>query len=543
MTELFYPPRRPVGWEHRFPLTPAEELDREEFTERLNSPPVPSEHPKAYTPRPFAVEPTDKREPRLPLTPGEQAIRDDEEKERIRRMSPPEIAYTRGTKRLLLSDRYILRCALQERSNIVNLGHVLNGWQNRRENQGKTQNALYQEIYRGFNRLSVHGLGTVGKMDGLVTFEVDRSAVLTLIRWNTAGGGPQGHQLDKGFKQNSNHGEKTPKYDYLAIENITNQRRQAVVNYLHGIKWIDRYDRNYINNRFLAYDSDVTQKVIALLSDTGDIIGMQYSTRFNDTRKSAIALKKYDYAVDKSYTMFSKAIYITLTTSPNDHENIWQANRSFSSYWNKFMSAMTKRLGRRPRYISAFEFSPKKGLMHCHAMIFIPQFKTLANTSGLSYRRAVRKRAEELSEMWERISRAFIVDYQEVERKKTREGKLVWSWRDPNPKDTRGKPIKETVTDYLKKYMKKAILSVNEPNPTKRADTQALYWAFNKRFWTCSRVFNPKPEEEEDLATDSPRYVFLGVFWDNIALEIVDTMVYYRGGENPNIDYEDKKDG
>lgn len=458
-------------------------------------------------------------------------------------MSPPEIAYTRGTKRILISDRYILSCALRERSNIVNLGHVLNGWQNRRENKGKTQNALYQEIYRGFNRLSVHGLGTVGKMDGLVTFTVDRHAVLDMIRWNNPRGAPQGSQLDKGYKQNSNFAENTPKYDYLAIENITNHRRQAVVNYLHGIKWIDRYDRNFINNLFLAYDSDVTEKVIALLSDTGDIIGMQYSTRFNDTRKAAIALKKYDYAIEKSHTMYSKAIYITLTTSPNDHKNIWEANRSFSLYWNKFMSALTKRLGRRPRYVSAFEFSPKKGLMHCHSLIFIPQFKTLANTSGLSYRKAVRKRAEELSEMWERISRAFIVDYQEVERKKSRDGRLLWSWRDPNPKDTRGKPIKETVTDYLKKYMKKAILSVNEENLTKRADTQALYWAFNKRFWTCSRVFNPKPEEEEDLLTDKPRYVFLGVFWDSIAVEIVDTMVYWRGGENPNIDYEGEKDG
>lgn len=540
MSELFFPPRRPIGWEHRYPLTSEEQAEHEESARRakeyIENPPIPrksTEYPRACDNIGW--------EHRNELTPAERELEEYNDEQRLYRATPSEIAYSRGTRKLLLSDRYILRTALKEKSNTVNLGVVLNGYQNRRENKTKTRNALYQEIYRGFSRLEVHGLGTLGKMDGLVIFTVDRRAVLTLIQWNTKRGSTKETLLDKGFKQNSNSDENQQKYDYLATENITNSRRQSAVNYLQGIKWIERYDRNYLNNLFLSYDADVKDKVIALLSDEGEIYGMQYSTRFNDTRKSAISLKKYDYAIDKSYDLFYKAIYVTLTTSPNDHNHIWESNRNFSLYWNKFMSALTKRFGKRPAYISAFEFAPKKGLMHCHALIFVPEFITLASTEGMTYKKAVRKRKEELSSMWQRISNAFIVDYQEVERKKTRSGGLAWSWRDPNPRDTRGKPIKESVTDYLKKYMKKSILAVNEENLTERADTQSLYWAFNKRFWTCSRIFNPEPEEEEQMSEDKPRYVFLGVFYDVVAFDIVDYMIYWRGGENPNIDYDARK--
>lgn len=72
-------------------------------------------------------------------------------------------------------------------------------------------------------------------------------------------------------------------------------------------------------------------------------------------------------------------------------------------------------------------------------------------------------------------------------------------------------------------------------------DIQSLYWAHNKRFWTSSRflLHADKEEVEEEVETESeePKFAFLGVFWEEFADEVVDRMIYWRGGENPDMDY------
>lgn len=331
--------------------------------------------------------------------------------------------------------------------------------------------------------------------------------------------------------QNSNSEETGNSYDYLAIPKNASGRRLAAINYLHGVQMLDKRDHKLINTMFAAYDDEVSQKIIALISSEGDVLGSQYSTRFNDIKKAAISLKKFDYAVDKSLDDYRKAVFLTLTTDPKRFSNLWEANRSFSKSWNKFLSFITKRVGRRPKYITAFEYT-KSGLMHCHAVIFV------------DYLIDVR----EISKAWSKIGQAEVVHIYALHNQLARGGKKrQWLWLKSRPKDpATGRAIKtKSGTDYLKKYLKKATLAMvssewKDKNgtirTTDRYDIQSLYWAFNKRFWTSSRCFLPDNDDDE-IKEDSPiTYSFYGVFDKDMAAEIVDQMIYYRGGEYPDYD-------
>ena len=77
-------------------------------------------------------------------------------------------------------------------------------------------------------------------------------------------------------------------------------------------------DHGEIDWRFLRYLDGTEQKIIALLDpSTGDTIGAEYSTRFNDLAKAARNLKRFDFALDKSFEENSRAVFLTLTTDPN----------------------------------------------------------------------------------------------------------------------------------------------------------------------------------------------------------------------------------
>lgn len=506
---------RPIGWEHAAELTPAEIQMREEQTAAANAPFVPSERDDGKT-RPVGWEHS------APLTPAEIAMREGHEFSWIH----PEIVI--GLSQLTDDERYILSRALAQPGDSVNLGTVLNGYTQRKANRGRTERANYQAIYRAVKRLQIRGLGTVTKPDGLVNITVHRSKIAQVIRNDRA----VHNLLDKGYLQNSNLSENQAKkggsYDHLAIPKNASGRRLAAINFLHGVDMLNRRDRKVINTMFAAYDDEVSEKIIALISSEGEVIGSQYSTRFNDLKKAAISLKKYDYAVDKSLEDYNKAVFLTLTTDPKRFKNLWEANRNFSKSWNKFLSVLTKRFGQRPKYITAFEYT-KSGLMHCHAIIFVEYLMNF----------------DEISKVWSRIGQAEVIYIYALHNQLARGGKKrQWIWLKSRPKDkSTGRPIRtRSGTDYLKKYLKKATLAMVSPDfedengtiiRTDRYNIQSLYWAFNKRFWTSSRCFLPDPEE---IPPESPvTYSFYGVYHqDSPEAELIDYMIYYRGGEHPD---------
>jgi len=528
MSDLYTVPKYPIGGEHRLPPTPAEIEMQEEEELRWDSQWEPSDgHTELYTVPEHPIG----GEHRLPPTPAEIAMQEDREFSWI----CPEI--TISLSGLTTTERYVLSRALAEPGDIVNIPVVLNGYSQLKANRTRTSDANYAQINRAFKRLAVRKLAVLKQQDGLVLIHVLRPAIAQVIRNDTA----TLRLLDKGYLQNSNssksnlnsEGKSTDSYDHLAIPKNANGRRLAAINFLHGVKMLDYADRNLINAWFASYDDEVSQKIIALISNDGEIIGSQYSTRFNDVRKAAISLKKFDHAVDLSLGQYRKAVFLTLTTDPKLFDNLWQANRSFSKSWNKFLSFITKKFdGKRPKYLTAFEYT-KSGLMHCHAIIFV------------DYLLDVRK----ISDEWSRIGQAEVVHIYALHNQIARGGKTrQWQWLKFKPKDPRtGKAIKgNSGTDYLKKYLKKATLAmvITESNdkkhhPDERYEIQSLYWAHNKRFWTCSRCFLPQNEEDIEEEEKESKFAFLGVFWEEFSDEIIDRMVYWRGGEDPNIDYDD----
>ena len=520
--------QQPIGGEHRIPLTPAEIAMREEAAERRNRPWEPSDG--RYELYPVEQQPIG-GEHRIPLTPAEIAMREEREFDWIY----PEI--TIGLSQLTNDERYILSRALQEPGDVVNIPVVLNGYSQLKKNRVRTKDANYQALYRAFQRLKIRGLATISEQDGLLLLRALRPQIAQVVRNDRA----TRYLLDGGDLRNSNHGKNHSKsdgktvrsYDHLAIPKNATGKRLAAINLLHGVDMLDYADRNVINSYFAAYDDEVSQKIIALISNDGEIIGSQYSTRFNDVRKAAVSLKKFDHAVDVSLGEYRKAVFLTLTTDPKLFKNLWEANRSFSKSWNKFMSFITKKFGgKRPKYINAFEYT-KSGLMHCHAIIFV------------EYLLDVRK----ISEEWSRIGQAEIVYIYALHNQIARGGKRrQWQWLKARPVDPRtGRPTRmRSGTDYLKKYLKKATLAMTssewkgkdgKTHSENKYDIQSLYWAHNKRFWTSSRSMLPVNEEELETESEEPKFAFLGVFWEEFADDVIDRMIYWRGGENPDLDY------
>lgn len=277
--------------------------------------------------------------------------------------------------------------------------------------------------------------------------------------------------------------------------------------------------RDYYN----YYLEEIEDKQIVLVNKDAecpaaeDFKTIPYRTRFNDFSRSARALDRYEAAWAEAEKHHSSAVFVTLTTDPKMHATLWRANRHMGVAWNRYMSLLAKRArdgfvkdlrdtkakilkkdgytapeietllssdefqqyvdheleGKsfRPKYIAVNEFM-ENGLLHLHIVMF-----------GISW---LAKKAQ-ISEDWERCGQGKIVDAVAI-RKNERTG--IWEWSGHRPQDAKQG---ETPKDYLKKYLHKAIQD--------RRGFE-LYWAVNKKFFSCSRRFSPTPltaEEEVEL--------------------------------------------
>lgn len=111
----------------------------------------------------------------------------------------------------------------------------------------------------------------------------------------------------------------------------------------------------------------------------------------------------------------------------------------------------------------------------------------------------------------------------------------MWEWRwvssSNRPADSRGM----SGSDYLKKYLKKSALAMMDEYRSP-ADTQSLYWTFNKRFWTCSRQLQDVAREararkDEAFAPSGlvSRFAFGGIMHADTAESIELPMIYRKG--------------
>jgi len=345
----------------------------------------------------------------------------------------------------------------------------------------------------------------------------------------------------------------TSKRDVFAMPKNANSTRRAAIRHLMGVKMLDYeehkrdreekrksrgpyYDSRILIDLFKAYSDETVQKIIVLMHRiTGDTIGSDYSTRFNDYDKSIQRLKAYEWAHDKSLADHNKAVFLTLTTNPALFPNLWVANRHMAKAFNRFMSYLSVKIGKRkqrPKYIAAAEYT-KTGLLHLHILIF-------DHTHLFSSDRSVEQ--QEISALWDRCGQGKIVKAYGLNNVKTSDGGRKWHWMDKPPEDARGM----TGGNYLKKYLKKCAMAILD-NYGEAAETLSQYWIENKRFSTCSRSF--LPPKDADLPGDGEKgppifalhHIGYGVTLDDaFARGEIDRIVYRRWSPD---DYPHTPDG
>ena len=237
--------------------------------------------------------------------------------------------------------------------------------------------------------------------------------------------------------------------------------------------------------------------------DDADVIVLPYRTRFNDKGMVLAQLKKYDSLWDTASKLYDKAVFVTLTTDPKLHQNLYESIRHFSKAFNKFQSMLARRFGHRLPYIAVYEFT-KTGLLHVHVVFF-----------GVSHLMP----QDELADYWEKRARQGRVVYL-YQLRRTRDGKWVWRTPKNRPRDSKSR---ESVDDYLRKYLKKTLRFIVDFDPAsidwdsddglRKVLPLALYWVTRKRFFTYSRSLSQTSLSRQVRSV----YRFFGVFLsDNV---------------------------
>jgi hypothetical protein len=209
------------------------------------------------------------------------------------------------------------------------------------------------------------------------------------------------------------------------------------------------------------------------------MVRLPSTTRFTNTGRKVKNIRTYDRGWNRANQLYRRGVFLTLTTDPAMHKDLWEANRHLSFAWNKYLSLLLSRkrqakkkgynteldehdaiddgLGRL-RYIAAYEFM-ENGLIHLHVCFF-----------GIRYL----AKMDQIAEDWKQCGQGKIAHAYGI--KKNGE---VWEWNREQPNDANGKnPV-----DYLRKYLEKALyVSTHFP----------MYWTMNKRFCTMSRILQTK---------------------------------------------------
>ena len=243
------------------------------------------------------------------------------------------------------------------------------------------------------------------------------------------------------------------------------EQRINAIKVTDSVKILGEEERDEIEGEFQDYLEEVDNRKIVLrrkaessnflYQDGPKYKILPYITRFTDRTTALKNLDKMDVAFDYMSRRHKKGVHLTLTTDPKRFYSLYAANRHFSIAFNRYMSFLARKRGKRLHYIAAYEYT-KSGLLHAHILFF--------GISWLSYKHAITKD-------WDRCGQGCITYVYSVKNDNGR-----WIYTRKKPSDLKeGK----TAKDYLKKYLKKSI-----DNPQEAM----LYWAFNKRFFSCTRA-------------------------------------------------------
>jgi len=238
-----------------------------------------------------------------------------------------------------------------------------------------------------------------------------------------------------------------------------------------------------LNKLFNTYLDDTGHRTIILLDETeGKTLWMPYRHRFTKSGMKRI-LRRFNSVFEKA-NKYVVGVWLTLTVDPKKYRNIIEMRYELQKAWNRFMSWLKKKLGKRPAYLRVIEFT-KSGLVHYHILLL-----------GVS--RIGDKKTEVTPEL-ERIGFGKVnFMYTVINRNGKWVPKKLVELRQGKAKECLdGAGLPSNLRSYLKKYLMKAFndldmdsmsVELNQVNPI------SLYWALNSRFFTYSKQIRPDPE-------------------------------------------------
>jgi len=289
------------------------------------------------------------------------------------------------------------------------------------------------------------------------------------------------------YEQNSNYEAERAICDFVAAYGTnTKVLKNKASQYLYKNKMLESKDIKEIMELFKIYLNEISGKILLFKKkgsdgfNEDDFLKIKYTTRFNSPMFIWENIDKVETIIYNAQKKYKNAVFLTLTTDPKKHINLYASYKSFSENLNRFFSFIRKKFGMRLPYLNVYEFT-KSGLLHCHILLF-----------GTSYLLNSKK----ISSLWGKYGQGKIIKIHNIKR----DGKGGYTWGRNKPKDAKD----GSLNSYLTKYLKKAFYDKK---------TLALYWASNKRFFTYSRELykNEKKERKE-----SSKWEYIGAYSEQV---------------------------
>ncbi len=222
-----------------------------------------------------------------------------------------------------------------------------------------------------------------------------------------------------------------------------------------------------------------------------DILIIDYKTRFNSYGVIAKKIRDLEEIISNASKRYPYAIFLTLTTDINKFSSVLDAYKEINKNWNRLITAISKRLGYRPKYIKCLEFH-KNGNPHLHILLFVDRVKK--NGEWILKQNWV-------SEMWDKYGQGKIVYLFAL-----KSNGHTYTWLNGRPKGTKS----DNITTYLSKYLKKAFNDNLE---------LALFWVSNLRFYTYSRGL-----KESVKKVSKGIWEFVGVVKEDLLAEFIEEL-------------------
>jgi hypothetical protein len=245
----------------------------------------------------------------------------------------------------------------------------------------------------------------------------------------------------------------------------------------------------------LVRDLEGTEDLWQIMQDvdSGEYHGIPYRTRHNAARRALDVKEGFEYALRSATWRHNRAVVLTVTTDPKQHSGLSEALQNLSENKGRLLSWLSTeyQLGYRPENLSVLEFT-ESGLPHYHIVLF-----------GVSW--AVSQ--EQLAAKWAEYGQGYVVDIRQATNRRNSD---TWILHD----DEQGKV---SLSWYLGKGIRE-LVELAEADSAELRDRledgdlslwrQSLYWATDRRYYSCSPSLKRPTADTGDSART---WVFVGV--------------------------------